>query len=111
MTRRNVIQAILGAFALDPERALWVKGQKTISIPKPILPTLLYDSYVEHNSWNLVQLPYRNLRYELRGSGIRIWMDGKTVHDPSAPSLGVGRFGGDILFMSEVGEHRRVRFQ
>lgn len=35
MNRRNFISALLGAATLDPERLLWVPGQKLISIPKP----------------------------------------------------------------------------
>jgi hypothetical protein len=34
MTRR-VFASLAAAFALDPERALWVPGAKTISVPKP----------------------------------------------------------------------------
>lgn len=38
MNRRGFIGALAGAFgaaAYDPERALWVRGEKLISIPKP----------------------------------------------------------------------------
>ena len=39
MTRRSlfgVLASAAAAFALDPERALWVPGAKTISIPEPV---------------------------------------------------------------------------
>jgi hypothetical protein len=36
VTRRNWLAAAAAAFALDPERALWVKGAKTISIPATV---------------------------------------------------------------------------
>lgn len=38
MTRRGFLGSLAvaaSAFALDPERALWVPGAKTISIPRP----------------------------------------------------------------------------
>ena len=37
MNRRSFLSTMLGAgaFALDPERALWVPGAKLISIPVP----------------------------------------------------------------------------
>jgi hypothetical protein len=42
LTRRSVLAGIAGsiasAFALDPERALWIPGAKLISIPKPRAP-------------------------------------------------------------------------
>ncbi len=34
-TRRGFLAAVTAAFALDPERALWVPGAKMISIPAP----------------------------------------------------------------------------
>ena len=36
MTRRGLIGALIGAATLDPERLLWVPGQRVISIPKPV---------------------------------------------------------------------------
>ena len=35
MNRRGFLHALMGAAVLDPERALWVPGAKTISISKP----------------------------------------------------------------------------
>lgn len=35
MTRRSFLAAAASAFTLDPERALWIRGAKTISIPAP----------------------------------------------------------------------------
>lgn len=44
--------AAAAAFALDPERALWIRGAKTISIPKPIFlgidPASGIDVYYVH---------------------------------------------------------------
>ena len=44
MNRRGFLAALAGAaaYALDPERALWVPGKKLISIPAPrvVLPGL-----------------------------------------------------------------------
>ncbi len=37
MTRRGLIGALLGAATMDPERLLWVPGQRVISIPKPVV--------------------------------------------------------------------------
>jgi len=37
MNRRAFLTGLAAAFALDPERLLWVKGQKTISVPKPVV--------------------------------------------------------------------------
>lgn len=37
MNRRSFLTTLAAAFALDPERALWVPGKKLISIPKPRL--------------------------------------------------------------------------
>lgn len=38
--RRGFLGALIGgaAFALDPERALWVRGAKTFSVPAAIKP-------------------------------------------------------------------------
>lgn len=36
-SRRSFLATLAGAFALDPERALWVPGAKTISVPAPRL--------------------------------------------------------------------------
>jgi hypothetical protein len=38
VNRRGFLAALAGAFVADPERALWVPGQKLISIPSPIRP-------------------------------------------------------------------------
>lgn len=38
MNRRGFIAALAGAFALDPERLLWRRGEKLISIPAPSVP-------------------------------------------------------------------------
>lgn len=35
-TRRGFLAAMAGAFVVDPERALWVPGKRTISIPKDL---------------------------------------------------------------------------
>lgn len=35
MKRRAFLASLAGAFALDPERALWIRGAKTISVPAP----------------------------------------------------------------------------
>ena len=37
MTRRSLF-ALAAAFALDPERALWVPGSRLVSVPKPRMP-------------------------------------------------------------------------
>lgn len=45
MKRRGFLAALAsatGAFALDPERALWVPGAKTISVPTPRVFELRY---------------------------------------------------------------------
>jgi hypothetical protein len=39
MTRRGLIGALLVAATMDPERLLWVPGQRVISIPKPVVHT------------------------------------------------------------------------
>ncbi len=44
MTSRRTFLAALGAaFALDPERLLWVPGAKTISVPAPRVIQHAYD--------------------------------------------------------------------
>jgi hypothetical protein len=39
MDRRGFLGALFGAAVLDPERLLWVPGQKMISIPAPRMVT------------------------------------------------------------------------
>jgi len=38
MNHRIFLSALASAFALDPERLLWTRGKKLISIPKRTLP-------------------------------------------------------------------------
>ncbi len=47
MTRRGIIGALLGAATMDPERLLWVPGQRVISIPKPVVIDYSRYSYFE----------------------------------------------------------------
>jgi hypothetical protein len=42
MNRRSFLTALASALVLDPERLLWVPGQKLISIPKPSKPRYLH---------------------------------------------------------------------
>jgi hypothetical protein len=47
MNRRGFLGSLAGfaaALTLEPEKALWVPGQKLISIPKP-MPVLSVDDY------------------------------------------------------------------
>lgn len=49
MNRRGFLGALAAsaaAFALYPERALWVPGAKTISIPKSLTEALFIEHYV-----------------------------------------------------------------
>lgn len=46
MSRRSFLAAMAAAFVADPERLLWVPGQKLISIPKPqVRATLFFYGY------------------------------------------------------------------
>ena len=53
MNRRGFLAALAGAFVADPERALWVPGQKVISIPKPAIerPRLVYFFTANGDTW------------------------------------------------------------
>lgn len=59
LNRRGFLGSMVAAFALDPERALWVPGAKTISIPKTsqnviIMPDELVACYLANLHSNLV---------------------------------------------------------
>ncbi len=52
MNRRGFIGTLAGfaaACMLDPERALWKPGAKTISIPKPVIPATWGSMRIEFN--------------------------------------------------------------
>lgn len=63
MQRRSFLAALAGAFALDPERALYVPGKKLISIPRPRSAFLSIGDIVE-----IKGLPFR-LRVASIGTG------------------------------------------
>lgn len=44
MKRRAFLASLGAAFALDPERALWVPGAKTISVPAPRVTRSFIDA-------------------------------------------------------------------
>lgn len=46
MNRRSFLTSLAAALTLDPERALWVPGQKLISIPKPKVYSDLYSKHL-----------------------------------------------------------------
>lgn len=62
MTRRGLLGlfgSAAAAFALDPERALWVRGAKTISIASPI--NLDEGAMIEWSGWNAASFIVRDL--------------------------------------------------
>lgn len=46
MTRRSFLAAAASAFTLDPDRALWTPGAKTISVAAPTRRELLMPDYM-----------------------------------------------------------------
>ena len=59
LNRRNFLSSLLGtasAFALDPERLLWVPGKKLISIPAPTVDWLTAHDWMFKNNPLLYQL-------------------------------------------------------
>jgi hypothetical protein len=47
MTRRGLLGALLGAATMDPERLLWVPGQRVYSIPKPVV-----EKFPTYQEWS-----------------------------------------------------------
>lgn len=68
-SRRAFLAAIAAAFALDPERALWVPGKKLISIAAPRVP---FD-YTDRIRAAEAALEKINLEWEID----RVFMEGE----------------------------------
>lgn len=69
MNRRAFLTTLAAAFALDPERALWVPGRKLISIAAPRVPFDYRDRFRAADA----ALEKVNLEWEID----RVFMEGE----------------------------------
>lgn len=77
MNRRGFIGALAAAaFALDPDRALWVPGAKLISIPRPPrIPVRVIDrGWVAENDFVVRRFPAVHAAAMFQG-GVDLWAD------------------------------------